>query len=90
MILRRIARQMVNRLRNRKNPFAWNQKVGRGMNVYHDIVDWLGGLPYEVADEDDVVRYLRKHHFVLERIKVAGEGGCTVYVFSRAESHKKS
>jgi 2-polyprenyl-6-hydroxyphenyl methylase/3-demethylubiquinone-9 3-methyltransferase len=86
MILRRVVRAMALRLRSGKNPFAWNQKVGRGMNVYHDIVDWLGGLPYEVAAEDDVVRYLRARDFVLERIKVAGEGGCSVYVFSRIKS----
>lgn len=82
MIARRIFRVMLGRARHGKNPFAWNQKIGRGMNVYHDILDWLGGLPYETATEDEVVRFARKRDFVLERILVSAEGGCSTYVFS--------
>jgi len=52
------------------------------MNVYHDLVDWLGGLPYEVAGEDEVVEFFRKCGFLLERIRVSGEGGCSIYIFS--------
>ena len=52
------------------------------MNVYHDLIDWLGGLPYEVAGEDEVVVFCRKMNFILERIKVICEGACNIYVFS--------
>jgi 2-polyprenyl-6-hydroxyphenyl methylase/3-demethylubiquinone-9 3-methyltransferase len=82
MEYRRIGKFMLARLRHLKNPFAWNQKVGRGMNMYHDLVDWLGGLPHETATEDEVVRLARKHSFVLERIKVGPEGRCSVYILS--------
>lgn len=71
---------------NLKNPFAWNEKKSRGMDTYHDIVDWLGGLPYEVASEDEVVRFCLERSFVLYRIKVIGEGGCNVYVFRKLQS----
>ena len=86
LIGRKIGRRMGVRLRQGKNPFAWNQRVGRGMNVYHDIVDWLGGLPYETATEDEIVRFMRDRGFVLERIRVAPEGGCSIYVFQLPES----
>ena len=66
---------MLGRLKRGQNPFTWNQEYGRGMNLYHDIVDWLGGLPYEVASEDEVVIFARKRHFVLERIMPLPEGG---------------
>lgn len=82
MEYRRIARLMLGRARRLQNPFAWNQKVKRGMNVLHDIRDWLGGLPYETATADEVVTRTRAHGLVLERIAVAGQGGCSVYVFS--------
>ena len=85
MVWRWIARLMLSRLRHFKNPLGWNRKVGRGMNVYNDIIDWLGGLPYEVASEDEVVTFAREHNFVLEKIKVAPEGGCSKYVFVRAQ-----
>ncbi len=81
---RRIARLMASRARHLQNPFTWNQRGPRGMNVYHDVVDWLGGLPYETASEYDVVARARELGFILEGIKVGGWGGCSVYVFSLA------
>lgn len=83
MVNLRIAGKMVGRLFRGKNPFIWNRTRARGMNVYHDLVDWLGGLPYEVATPDEVVVRARPHGFVLERIKVAREGGCSIYVLSK-------
>ncbi len=86
MIFKRIGGKMLRRLKNLDNPFTWNQKKGRGMNVYHDIVDWLGGLPYEVASENEVTVFLRERGFILERIKVKTDGGCSIYVFSLPET----
>lgn len=71
------------RLIHLKNPFNWNEKITRGMDTYHDIIDWLGGLPYEVASEDEIVQFCANRGFILKRIKVLGEGGCNIYVFSR-------
>ena len=34
-----IANLMLGRLLRGRNPFAWNEKRMRGMNVYHDLVD---------------------------------------------------
>lgn len=82
MIGKKIAKLMVRRALALKNPFGWNEKKYRGMNVYHDLIDWYGGLPYEVASEDEVVRVGRKYGLVLERIYVEGEGSCNCYVFS--------
>lgn len=83
MVTRRILRIMLSRLRHCRNPFAWNEASPRGMNRYHDLIDWLGGLPYEVATEDEIVTSAAQHGFVLKRIKVAPEGGCSKYVFRR-------
>lgn len=79
---RRIARLMASRASHLQNPFAWNQKVTRGMNAYHDVRDWLGGLPYETASESEVITRARRLGFILEQIKVGGQGGCSVYLFS--------
>jgi 2-polyprenyl-3-methyl-5-hydroxy-6-metoxy-1,4-benzoquinol methylase len=81
MISRKIGRIILRRLRHFKNPFTWNETGIRGMKPYNDIIDWLGGLPYEVASEDEVLRFGRKYGFILERIKVIREGGCNIYVF---------
>jgi 2-polyprenyl-3-methyl-5-hydroxy-6-metoxy-1,4-benzoquinol methylase len=76
------------RLIRRQNPlpFAdWSKKKeDRGMSAWHDWVDWIGGLPFEVASPDDVVRQLRSHGFVLEKLKTVGSGwGCNEYLFRR-------
>jgi len=52
-----IIKVMHYRIKNRRNPFAWNERRMRGMDVYHDIVDWLGGLPYEVATGDELIAF---------------------------------
>ena len=81
LVYSRILRIMLSRAKHFKNPFTWNEKSARGMNRYHDLIDWLGGLPYEVATEDEVVQVAAESHLVLKRIKVVNEGGCSVYVF---------
>lgn len=66
-----------------KNPFKLNQKLYRGMSIYHDIKDWLGGLPYEVASKEEVVGFLSGKGFNLIKIEEADEGGCSTYLFQK-------
>lgn len=35
------------------NPYMFNLD-NRGMNTFHDALDWLGGLPYEVYNPDEL------------------------------------
>lgn len=86
MVYSRILKIMLGRLRRFKNPFAWNEKVGRGMNRYHDLIDWLGGLPYETATEDELAAVANEHGFVIERSMVRPEGACSIYVLKKTNS----
>ena len=64
-------------------PFAdWqNKSKDRGMSVWHDWVDWIGGWPFEVATPDAVVNPLSERSFCLHKIKTVGNGwGCNEYV----------
>lgn len=75
----------VARLKN-PLPFAdWKDKKNdRGMSAWHDWVDWIGGLPFEVATPDRVIMPLRRRGFVLDRIRTVGNGwGCNEFVFRR-------
>jgi 2-polyprenyl-6-hydroxyphenyl methylase/3-demethylubiquinone-9 3-methyltransferase len=56
---------------------------GRGMNAYHDAVDWLGGLPYEVASVEEVTAFLAERGWSLERVRDVPEGQCSIYLFRR-------
>ena len=46
-------------LRARKNPFkeAREYKHSRGMALRTDLIDWLGGYPYEFATVDEIVDF---------------------------------
>jgi 2-polyprenyl-3-methyl-5-hydroxy-6-metoxy-1,4-benzoquinol methylase len=56
----------------------------RGMSARHDLVDWVGGYPFEVARPEDVFRFLRRQGFGLRHLKTCGGGlGCNEYVFER-------
>jgi 2-polyprenyl-6-hydroxyphenyl methylase/3-demethylubiquinone-9 3-methyltransferase len=43
----------------------WNTPSKRGMNKYNDIIDWLGGYPYEVCTTTQITEYMSIHGFRL-------------------------
>jgi 2-polyprenyl-6-hydroxyphenyl methylase/3-demethylubiquinone-9 3-methyltransferase len=58
----------------------------RGMSRRHDLVDWVGGYPFEVARPEEVFRFLRGRGFELRHLTTCGGGlGCNEYVFERAD-----
>ena len=64
---------------------SWTQyKNGRGMNRWYDIIDWVGGYPYEVATVDEIFDFYRKRGFSLAKVKSGGVGlGCNEFVFEK-------
>jgi SAM-dependent methyltransferase len=50
---------LLGRLRSRQNPFkiAREYRQSRGMALWTDIVDWLGGYPYEFARPQEIIDY---------------------------------
>jgi 2-polyprenyl-3-methyl-5-hydroxy-6-metoxy-1,4-benzoquinol methylase len=62
-------------------------KRSRGMSPWHDILDWMGGYPFEVAKPDAVFAFMQSRGFRLERLATCGGGsGCNQYVFRRSGS----
>lgn len=58
------------------------KKKTRGMSVWHDLVDWVGGYPFEVAKPDEVFHFCRERGFTLLKLSTVGNGhGCNEYVF---------
>jgi SAM-dependent methyltransferase len=55
----------------------------RGMSAWHDIVDWAGGYPFEVARPGDVHDFYRIRGFRLERLVTTVGISCNEYVFVR-------
>ncbi len=56
----------------------------RGMSPWRDVVDWVGGYPFEVARPEEVAEFCRPAGFVLRKLQTCGRGrGCNQFVFRR-------
>ena len=67
-------------------PFAsWKSYYReRGMSPWRDVVDWVGGYPFEVAKPEQVFEFFQQRGFVLWRLRTVGGGiGNNEYVFHR-------
>lgn len=67
-------------------PFrTWKQyQRTRGMSPWRDVVDWVGGYPFEVARPEQIFHFYRKRGHVLLGLKTCGGGhGCNEFVFEK-------
>ncbi len=56
----------------------------RGMNFYHDVIDWVGGYPYEYASKSEIVSFFESGGFSLQHfIPAQVPTGCNEYVFRK-------
>lgn len=54
----------------------------RGMSYWHDVIDWVGGYPFEVAKPEEIFDFFKMRGYELEKISTCGGGhGCNQYVF---------
>ena len=62
----------------------------RGMSTYYDMVDWLGGFPFEVAQPSEVVSFFESNGFRLAKSNLVGKkSGCNEFVFIKVPIYKK-
>jgi SAM-dependent methyltransferase len=60
----------------------YSKKSSRGMSYYHDLVDWVGGYPFEVAKPDEIFDFFWQRGFTLRKLKTCGGNlGCNEFVF---------
>ncbi|HSG68794.1 MAG TPA: class I SAM-dependent methyltransferase, partial [Planctomycetaceae bacterium] len=79
---------MLVRLVTLRNPLVplsrwWNEDRPRGMNWWHDLVDWVGGWPFEVARPGEVFTFFHERGFELITMETTPGSGCNEYVFRR-------
>jgi SAM-dependent methyltransferase len=62
----------------------WTQYgANRGMNKWRDIIDWVGGYPYEAAKADELFTFFRDRGFTLQHLKCDAGLGCHELVFQK-------
>jgi len=71
-------------LRGRSPLRRYLEPTARGMSVFVDWFDWLGGLPFEVATPEAVVQFYRNRGLHLRKfVSVDGRLGNNEFVFVR-------
>jgi 2-polyprenyl-3-methyl-5-hydroxy-6-metoxy-1,4-benzoquinol methylase len=68
-----------------KNPLGVfsNYKKRRGMSIYHDWVDWLGGYPFETAKPEEIYQLYKSRGYVLENLVTTNRHGCNQFIFRK-------
>ena len=60
-------------------------KKERGMSPMRDVVDWVGGWPFEVATPEEIFDFYHSKNYELEKLFTCGSGhGCNQFVFHKA------
>lgn len=69
-------------LRGLVRNLAGRGALERGMSLWHDMRDWVGGFPFEVARPEEVLHFLRRRRFELVNLNTCGgRHGCNEFVF---------
>ena len=64
--------------------FHKKYKKKRGMSFHHDIVDWMGGYPFEVATPDVIIDFYISKGYILKKLKsCGGKLGCNEFLFQK-------
>jgi 2-polyprenyl-6-hydroxyphenyl methylase/3-demethylubiquinone-9 3-methyltransferase len=67
---------------------TWREfRKNRGMSAWHDLHDWVGGYPFEVATPATIIDFFHQRGFRAQNVRVIGGIGCNEYVFVRFEKH---
>ena len=54
---------------------SWTKyRKNRGMTKWRDLVDWVGGYPYEVSTPDEIFDFARARGFLLTKLKCGRVG----------------
>jgi 2-polyprenyl-6-hydroxyphenyl methylase/3-demethylubiquinone-9 3-methyltransferase len=56
-------------------------KEERGMSLWYDIVDWVGGFPFEVASPKAVLDFCCGRGFRLDNLRTTNRSGCNQFIF---------
>lgn len=70
----------------RIKPFdTWRKrKLDRGMSPHYDLIDWIGGYPFEVSAPEEIIHYYVDKGYNLLRLKTCKGGkGCNEYLFEK-------
>jgi 2-polyprenyl-3-methyl-5-hydroxy-6-metoxy-1,4-benzoquinol methylase len=84
-----VARQLAADLFWLRNPIKYytQYSASRGMSVFYDWFDWLGGYPFEVAKPEEIFKFANERGLQMTNFTTCGGSvGCNEFVFRRPAS----
>lgn len=67
------------------------KRMERGMEFYHNVVDWVGGYPYEYASTDEIEQLCCSLGFSVVRVIPAiVPTGCNEFIFRKASAAERN
>lgn len=61
-----------------------SMRVDRGMSLWYDMLDWLGGYPFETATPSEITDFFAARGFSVNVTKTCGRRhGCNEFVFQK-------
>ncbi len=78
-----------------RDPMAYFEQIRhyaklskRGMSYWNDLIDWIGGYPFEVATPEAIFDFYATRGFQLTKLKTCGGRlGCNEFIFRRSTAH---
>lgn len=66
------------------------KKKERGMDFFHDVVDWIGGYPYEYANPEEIKNIVCQLGFQVVLVRSAQvPTGCNEFIFRKSVKSEK-
>jgi 2-polyprenyl-3-methyl-5-hydroxy-6-metoxy-1,4-benzoquinol methylase len=68
-------------------PFKSWREAGssRGMSAWRNLIDWVGGYPFEVAKPEEIFDFFRERGFLLQKMRTeGGDLGCNEFIFTKS------
>lgn len=88
-----LLKEIIKVLRKRRSKgetlFFWKEKKGRGMNIYNDLVDWVGGYPYEVCSMNQIIEFM-ENNGGWNLLKFNDSQACAVYLFAKDKNNTET
>lgn len=76
--------QLIKGILTGKLNFQKEYKKKRGMSLHHDIVDWMGGYPFEVAKRETIIDIYKELGYELQILISCGNKlGCNEFIFKK-------
>ncbi len=84
-----IVNRTISGILQMRPPREWYIGSERGMSLWYDTIDWVGGYPFETATAKEILDFFRNRGFESVNSKLKTGIGCSEFVFIKNQDAKQ-